>query len=95
MDISIKELLPIIDRVNLIDIRSVQKYNDNHIPNSINVSYEQILINPSKYLKKNETYYIYCQKGLTSRKVAQILNAQGYRVINIRGGYESWLMNRP
>lgn len=94
MDISIKELLPIIDRVNLIDIRSKEKFSDNHMPNAVNIKYEQLLINPNKYLRKDTVYYIYCQKGLTSRRIAQILNAQGYRLINIRGGYESWLLER-
>ena len=92
--ISILELLPNIDKVKLIDIRSVAKYNDNHIPNAININPEILVANPSKYINKNEKYYLYCQKGITSRKIAQILNVKGYNVVNIQGGYESWLLEK-
>lgn len=90
--ISITELERILPRINLIDIRSVEKYNDNHIPGSINIPYEKLLANYQKYLTPNETYYIYCQKGLKSLKVVQILNRLGYRTANINGGYESWIL---
>lgn len=92
--ISILELLPNIDKVKLIDIRSVAKYNDNHIPNAININSENLVANPSKYINKNEKYYLYCQKGITSKKIVQILNVKGYNVVNIQGGYESWLLEK-
>lgn len=92
--ISILELLPNIDKVKLIDIRSVAKYNDNHIPNAININPENLVTNPSKYINKNEKYYLYCQKGITSKKIVQILNVKGYNVVNIQGGYESWLLEK-
>ena len=43
--------------VNLIDIRSVEKYNSNHIMNAINVPLEQLLLRPEKYLNKKKKYY--------------------------------------
>lgn len=92
--ISIKELMNIIDSVNIIDIRSNQNYNNNHIPGSINISMEKLIIDPKQYLKSNLIYYIYCQKGLSSGKVCQILNRLGYRTINIIGGYEEWVMQK-
>lgn len=92
--ISIKELLPFINQVNLIDIRSVEKFNDNHIPNALNINPDQLLREPSKYLDMNKKYYIYCQKGLTSLQIVQLLNLKGYKTINIKGGYESWLLEK-
>lgn len=79
---------------NIIDIRSIEKYNNNHIPNSINIPLEKLLSNFSKCLNKNKKYYIYCQKGIQSKKVCQILKNSGYNVINIIGGYESWILNK-
>lgn len=90
--ISISELKE-LGNINLIDIRSIEKYNNKHILNAINIPMEQLLINPSKYLKKQEKYYIYCQKGIQSRKLCQILINSGYNVINITGGYEAWILN--
>lgn len=79
---------------NIIDIRSIEKYNNNHIPNSINIPLEKLLSNFDKYLDKNKKYYIYCQKGIQSKKVCQILKNSGYDIINIIGGYETWILNK-
>ena len=57
------------NKINIIDIRSVEKYNNNHIEGAINIPFDKLLMNPNKYLKKNETYYIYCQRGIQSRKM--------------------------
>ena len=79
---------------NIIDIRSIEKYNNRHIEGSINIPLEKLLIYFNKYLSKNKKYYIYCQKGIQSKKVCQILKNSGYNVINIIGGYESWILNK-
>lgn len=91
-NISVSELKR-INTNNLIDIRSIEKYNNKHILNARNIPMEQLLINTSKYLNKNERYYIYCQKGIQSRKLCQILKNSGYNVVNVTGGYEAWVLN--
>lgn len=91
-NISILDLKNKIGLVNIIDIRSSQNYNNNHIPGAINVPTEKLLVSPQTYLQVNETYYIYCQKGISSPKVCQILNRMGYHTINITGGYEEWIL---
>lgn len=88
------DFLNLSGSINIIDIRSVEKYNNSHIPKAQNIPYEKIIVNPDNYLDKNTRYYIYCQRGLTSYKVCQILSNLGYKVTNINGGYESWLLNR-
>ncbi len=82
-----------LNYVNLIDIRSVEKYNNRHIMNAVNIPMEQLLIKPDKYLNKYDKYYIYCQKGIQSRKLCQILSNLGYSVVNVSGGYEAWILN--
>jgi len=82
-----------LHNINLIDIRSIEKYNSKHILNARNIPMEQLLIYPHKYLDKQQKYYIYCQKGIQSRKLCQILKKQGYDIINVSGGYESWILN--
>lgn len=42
--------------------------------------YDNLLYNHQKYLNKNKEYYIYCKKGIKSKKVASILDAYGYNV---------------
>lgn len=90
--ILIKDLKKILENINIIDIRSAVSYNNNHIPGAHNVPYEKLLSDPNKYLDRYKSYYIYCQKGKSSQNVCQILNRLGYRVINIAGGYESWIL---
>lgn len=77
----------------IIDIRNREKYNSNHINNSINIPLNQLLIKPEKYLRKDIEYYIYCQKGIQSRKLCLILLNMGYKVVNVTGGYEAWILN--
>lgn len=90
--ISIKEFIKICNNVNIIDIRSSVSYNNNHIPGAHNVPYEKLLVNPNNFLNKNETYYIYCQKGKSSQNICQILNRLGFHLINVEGGYENWIL---
>lgn len=93
MSISINELL-IKNNIDIIDIRSIEKYNDNHIPNARNIPMILLLKDPFKYLLKNKTYYIYCQKGINSIKVCRELNNKGFNLINIKEGYEGWILKK-
>ena len=92
--ISIKELLNKGSDISIIDIRSTQSYNNNHIPNAKNIPSMELIGNPSKYLEKDKTYYLYCQKGVTSIKVCSLLNNLGYKAINVNGGYEAWILQK-
>ncbi len=87
--ISVKQLQ---NKNNIIDIRSNQSYNNNHIPNAINIPFEKLIIEPDKYLRKNIMYYIYCRSGITSMKACEILIKRGFNVTNVVGGYERWIL---
>jgi len=92
--ISIDEFLRLPDNISIIDIRNNQSFNNNHIPNAINIPYEKLIVNPNMYLERQKKYYIYCQKGITSKKITSILNQMGYQVFNISGGYEEWVIKK-
>lgn len=81
-----------LDSVNIIDIRNEEKYNDNHILNARNIPYNKLISFPERYLTKNDVYYIYCQKGIRSMQVCNILTNKGYNAFNINGGYEAWVL---
>lgn len=93
-NISIDELLPIIDKVNIVDIRNEQSYNNNHIKGAINIPFEKLIIAPNQYLDPLKKYFLYCRCGLTSSKACQILSNLGYKVVNINGGYEEWILKK-
>lgn len=88
-NISVSELNNI---ENLIDIRSAEKYNNGHILNAKNIPYNVLLIRYDDILDKNQTYYIYCQRGVQSLKLCNVLVKNGYNVVNVIGGYEAWLL---
>ena len=92
-NIQISELLTYNSPI-IIDIRSNQSYNNNHIDGAINIPYQELISHPSKYLEINKKYFIYCQKGITSTKACNILYNQGYSVVNIIGGYEEWVIKK-
>ena len=92
--ISINELLKRGNDANIIDIRSNQSYNNNHIPDAKNIPSQTLISNPNKYLERDKTYYLYCQKGTTSIRVCSLLNNLGYKTVNVNGGYEAWILQQ-
>lgn len=85
MQIDFKE---IIDMTKIIDIRSLLDYKKNNINGSINVPKTLLMSSPEKYLMKDETYFLLCDKGNVSLICAKILNALGYKCYSIIGGIE-------
>jgi rhodanese-related sulfurtransferase len=67
----------------LIDIRPKYEYVKNHINNSINIPYDELLFNHKKYLNKNESYFLICSGGIKSKKLTNILTVYGYDVTNV------------
>ena len=93
MNISIEQLRA-LNNPNIIDIRTIENYNNNHIPGAKNIPYNNWLLDPSKYLSKSEEYYIYCKHGKTAEGLCRILQSSGYNVHNIIGGYEAWVLRK-
>lgn len=90
--ISIDDLIPMIGKINIIDIRNEQSYNNYHIPSALNIPFEKLIIKPSDYLKSTSKYFIYCRCGKISSKACKILTNYGYKVVDILGGYEEWIL---
>ena len=89
MEIYYKDLKPIY---NVIDLRDRMDYDKGHYINSINIPYIVLLNNPSKYLRKDMVYYLYCTSGIRSKKATELLSILGYRVINVKDGYKDKLL---
>ena len=59
--------------------------NSKVVGSSMDVSYEDLLINHSELLDKSKKYYIYCKGGIKSRKAVNILDFYGYDVTLVYG----------
>ena len=86
-EIRFNEIIDNLNNINIIDIRDNYLYNIESVPNSKNIPMNFLLMNPSNYLDKNNTYYIYCNRGINSKKTCDVLTGLGYDVINLIGGY--------
>ena len=89
-EIEIEKIINNLNNINLIDIRDNYLYNIGKIPNSKNIPMNFLITNPYNYLNKEETYYIYCNRGINSKKTCEVLSSLGYHVVNIIGGYEEY-----
>ena len=93
MQITLQELLK-LNNPKIIDIRNENEFLMGTIPSSKNIPAIKLEISPEKYLNKNETYYIFCNNGKTSKALTEKLNIQGYRTVNIIGGYFNYLLRK-
>ena len=73
----------------LIDIRDNYEYQKYHLPNSVNVPFAKLIINPDKYLDKNTSYLLICEYGFKSKKTVEILKKAGYLVDSLSGGIKA------
>ncbi len=87
------ELNDLLDEkaLNLIDIRENYKFLQGTIADAKNIPINYLLTNPSMYLNKTDEYYIFCHYGTASTKICEILSKQGYKVVNVIGGYSSYV----
>ncbi|MBO5120803.1 MAG: rhodanese-like domain-containing protein [Bacilli bacterium] len=82
------------EQLNIIDIRTYFEYQYGRIPTAINIDKFFLIKTPEKYLKKEKTYYIYCNSGISSNRVVEVLNQKGYDTVNINGGYNNYLLRK-
>ena len=83
----------LLGKINIIDIRKNYLYNIGNIPTSKNIPSNFLLSDPSRYLDKEQEYYIYCTQGIESTNVCNKLSSLGYKVVNVLGGYHNYLSN--
>lgn len=67
----------------LIDLSDPITYEQRKRPGSINLTYDKLMLYYQTYLKKNESYYILCTKGIHSKRAVAILEYYGYDVTQV------------
>jgi phage shock protein E len=71
----------------IIDVRTVDEYNEGHIENSINIVLDTIEKNIEKIKKMNAPIIACCRSGARSGVASEILNKHGIECIN-GGGWQ-------
>ncbi len=66
--------------MKIIDVSDKYTYSTSHLPNSINIPYDELLNNYRVYLNKRDRYYLYCKSGKLSKRATLVLSSLGYNV---------------
>lgn len=80
-------------QVQLLDVRSAEEYSINRIAGSINidVNSDTFIEHTQEILDKKREVAVYCKSGRRSRKAANELAKQGYKVYNLDKGISGWV----
>ena len=75
----------------VVDVRTLEEYNEGHIPNAISVPLETIENEAEAKLKnKDDLILVYCRSGRRSREAALKLIEKGYTNVIDFGGIKDW-----
>lgn len=89
--LNINDIDELIGKIELIDIREPYEYLGGSIKSAKNIPMQKLISEPSKYLKDDKTYYLMCLSGARSSRACRYLNKLGFDVVNVSGGYGSYV----
>ncbi|SFR84889.1 rhodanese-like domain-containing protein [Anaeromicropila populeti] len=86
-----KDIFQYIGRADckIIDLRNKEDYLRGHIPSAINIPFEAFE-NNQICLVAGYYYIVYCERGGLSLQLARVLTRQGYKIINVYGGFHAY-----
>lgn len=77
-------------KMMVIDARDAAQYSKEHIPNSVNIEWRQVLVKSSQ-IPKDKTVLIYCNTGSLSAQAGFALRVSGWENVKIlQGGFAEW-----
>ena len=76
----------------LVDVRTPAEYAEGHIEGALNIDVKDSLFlqNAADALPAGSSVAVYCRSGRRSADAAGKLEAQGYDVIDLEGGFLAW-----
>lgn len=78
--------------VVLLDVRTQNEYEAGHIPGAILIDVTQADFLPKckQQLPLDKTIALYCRSGNRSKKAAQLLSQENYKVVELNTGFNAW-----
>ena len=75
-----------------LDVRTASEYAQGHIPNTllIDVTQADFMQKAEQLLPKDKTIALYCRSGRRSKNAAMLLAKNGYQVVELNTGFNSW-----
>lgn len=76
----------------LLDVRTPAEYAEGHLAKAVNLDWldPKVFSAGMERLDKAHTYYIYCRSGKRSNSAAVKMQAEGFKVFDMKGGYLEW-----
>lgn len=76
----------------LLDVRRHEEFAEGHLKGAklLNWLDREAFDEGVKALDKTKALYVYCRSGRRSNEAANYLADQGYKVIDMKGGYLAW-----
>ena len=80
------------DSVVILDVRTLSEFQEDHLRDAllIDVKTDSFMMAARDRLPKDKTIAVYCRSGRRSVAAAERLSADGYQVVNLKGGIMSW-----
>ncbi len=79
--------------VELIDVRTVEEFNENYIEGAHNLIYDEDFEEKVKHLDPSKTIVVYCQSGNRSQECTRLMQDFGFlKIIELEGGLEQWML---
>jgi len=77
----------------VLDVRSVEEYNNGHLANAVNISHNTVAEKLSQLAQyKNNTVVVYCRSGRRAGIAENILIENGFtKVRHLEGDMNGWL----
>ena len=78
--------------VVLLDVRTQSEFDEGHLKGAIliDVKTDSFMMAARDRLPKEKIVAVYCRSGRRSVAAAERLAADGYQVVNLKGGILSW-----
>ncbi|UVI33624.1 rhodanese-like domain-containing protein [Paenibacillus spongiae] len=78
------------EKLQVIDVRELDEWQDGHIAQAKHIPLSGLVARLDELDKNDKPIYMVCRSGNRSGKACDFLSAQGYQVINMLGGMMSW-----
>ena len=80
-----------LEDVQLIDVRSVEAFQDLHLEGAQNLVYDAEFSEKIMKLDKSKPVAVYCKTGRLSTKCVEILKDSGFvKIFDLKGGLSKW-----
>ena len=78
--------------VVVLDVRTAGEYAEGHLERAINIDYnhDDFVEKAKAVLPLDKKIAVYCRSGRRSAGAAGKLGAEGYKLVNLKGGIIAW-----